>query len=336
MGLSVQAAVVLRRWVPVPLLTGSAVLSALMLFGELGKAQLYVGQINPLIAVGAAGSLIARRTHPGWASVALGVAWIKPQFGLPLALLLAVRGSPRVALAGTGVAAVASLPVAALLVVREGGVGGFLDSVGANLAHAQTTSYGAFDSPTTFRIDLVAALFRVTGWAPPAAELVAFVLVLGTSALALRALARCERADPTNAAAAGVLADLLIGLAVVTAVVHQPGDLLITFPATIAAAGMWWWIGSRTGSGGEAARVGVSRPLLAVAIGLIAVPYLHVYQVGNVLAAVFGLRVAGAVDGVAASAAWVVVLVLAARLPSRARQIADAVTTTASGTRNHR
>lgn len=302
--LAVLGATRLRRWVPVPVLTATAVGSALLLFGQLGKAQLYVGQINPLIAVGTAGALIARRAHPAWASVALGVAWIKPQFGLPLALLLAARGSPRMALAGTAVAAAASLPVVALLVVREGGVGGFFDAVRANLAYAGEV--GAFDASRSYRIDLSATVFRVTGWAPPAAELVTMVAVLGLSAWVLRGLVRRERAGGDDAPVAAVLADLLVGMAVVTAIVHQPGDLLVTFPATVAAAGLWVALGNRTGAA-------VSRPLLGASIALVSVPYLHVHQVDDVVTTVLGLGVADAMDGVAIVAAWVVVLILAVR-----------------------
>lgn len=303
--LAVLAATRLRRWMPVPVSTGTALLSALLLFGQLGKAQLYVGQINPLIAVGVAGALIARRAHPAWASVALGVAWIKPQFGLPLALLLAARGSPRVALAGTGVAAAASLPVVALLVVREGGVGGFFDAVRANLAYAGEV--GAFDASRSYRVDLSATVFRATGWAPPAAELVAMVVVLGLSAWALRGLVRRERVGGDDAPVAAVLADLLVAVAVVTAIVHQPGDLLVTFPATVAAAGLWVALGNRT-------RAAVSRPLLGASIALISVPYLHVHQVDDVVTTVLGAGTAGAMDGVAIVTAWVVVLILAVRV----------------------
>jgi len=302
--LAVLGAIALRRWVPVPVLTATAVGSALLLFGQLGKAQLYVGQINPLIAVGAAGALIARRAHPAWASVALGVAWIKPQFGLPLALLLAARGSPRVALAGTAVAATASLPVVALLVVREGGVGGFLDAVRANLAYA--SEIGAFDASRSYRVDLAATVFRVTGWAPPAAELVALVAVLGLSAWMVRGLVRRERMGGADASVAAVLADLLVGMAVVTAIVHQPGDLLITFPATVAAAGLWAALRNRT-------RAAVNRPLLGAVIALISVPYLHVHQVDDVVTTVLGAGVADAMDGVAIVAAWVGVLILTVR-----------------------
>ncbi|XVV01116.1 glycosyltransferase 87 family protein [Actinosynnema sp. CA-248983] len=96
--LAVMAAGRLR----VPWVVGTAVVSALLVTSQVGKAQLYVGQVNPLLAVGVAGALLARNSHPRWAALALALAWLKPQFGLPLAILLCARGSWRVALGVRG------------------------------------------------------------------------------------------------------------------------------------------------------------------------------------------------------------------------------------------
>jgi hypothetical protein len=286
--LAVLAARELRRWVPLPVLAGTAVIAALLLSSQLGKAQLYLGQINPLVAVGAAAALILCRSHPAWAAVALGVAWIKPQFGLPLALLLAARGSWRVALGGTGVAALASLPVVGLLIARDGGLGGFLDVISANLAHAQGTTYGAVDSPVAERVDVAAVVFRVTGFAP--SEALTLVAVLGISAYVAR---RLDRDEP-------VLADLLTGLAVVVALVHQPGDVLIALPAAAGAAG-WWWVHR-----GERGAV-----LVPVALGLMAVPYAHLFVIDSAIRSAFGERVAVTVDGAALVACWALLVAFA-------------------------
>ncbi|HEX8869299.1 MAG TPA: glycosyltransferase 87 family protein, partial [Lentzea sp.] len=85
------------RQAKLPLLLGTAVIGALLVTSQVGKAQLYVGQVNPLIAVGAAAALMVRSSHPRVAALGLAVAWLKPQFGLPLAVLLYARGSRRVA-----------------------------------------------------------------------------------------------------------------------------------------------------------------------------------------------------------------------------------------------
>ncbi len=288
--LAATTAHAVRRLVPVPVVVTTVVVAALLVTSQVGKAQLYVGQVNPLIALGAAGALLLRRDRPGWAAVALALAWLKPQFGFPLAILLYARGSRRVALAGTAVAAAASLPVVVLLVLREGGIGAFADVVAANLAHARGTDYGAVDSPTAQRIDVAAVLFRVTGWAPSGVEPIVLAGVLVTSALLVR---RLDRAGATS------VADLLTCLAVVVCVVHQPGDVLIAVPAMAAVAALWWRDRAEPGWGGTGFAVLAS-----------AVPFAHLYTVDSVI----GDRVAGTIDGVAVVAAWCLLVFAAVRL----------------------
>ncbi|WP_244210992.1 glycosyltransferase 87 family protein [Amycolatopsis kentuckyensis] len=272
-----------RRYVPVPFGVTTAVVSALLVTSQVGKAQLYVGQINPLIALGAAGALLARRDRPGWAAVALALAWLKPQYGFPLAVLLFARGSRRVALLGTAIAAAASLPVVLLLVVRGGGIGPFADVILANLAHARGTDYGAVDSVTAQRIDVAAVLFRVTGWAPAGVEPVVLAGVLVTSALLARR-------------AAHPVADLLTVLAVVVCVVHQPGDVLIAVPAMAVVAALWWRHRGEPGWGAA-----------GTAVLALAVPFAHLYTVDRL----FGPRTSVTVDGAAVVVAWVLAVVAA-------------------------
>ncbi|WP_242546187.1 glycosyltransferase 87 family protein [Amycolatopsis sp. MtRt-6] len=275
-----------RRYLPVPFVVGTAVVAALLVTSQVGKAQLYVGQVNPLIALGAAGALLARRDRPGWAAVALALAWLKPQYGFPLAVLLFARGSRRVALTGTAIAAAASLPVVVLLVVRGGGIGPFLDVIVANLTHARGTTYGAVDSVTSQRIDVAAVLFRVTGWVPAGIELAVLAGVLVSSALLVR-----RTTEP--------VADLLTVLAVVVCVVHQPGDVLIAVPAMGAVAALWW---RRRGEAGWTAA--------GLAVLALAVPFAHLYTVDLL----FDPRTSVTVDGAAVVVAWGLAVVAARRI----------------------
>ncbi|MGX7829135.1 glycosyltransferase 87 family protein [Actinokineospora sp. 24-640] len=304
-----------RVRVPGSAVVATVVLAALLVISQVGKAQLFVGQVNPLVAVGAAAAVALRVRNPRWAAVALAVAWLKPQFGLPLAVLLAARGSRGVALRGTAIAAAASLPVVVLLVVRAGGVGAFLDIVAANLTHARGTDYGAVDSMTAQRVDVAAVFYRVTGWLPPAAELAAVLAVLTVTALLARRLDR--GGDPDRADSAKVdsgrldsdraaLGDLLVLVGVVVAVVHQPGDVLIAFPAMAAAAAVWW----------RNRREPTGRPLgrlLGWALLALSVPYAHLYFVDRAVAGLLGERWAVTVDGVAVVVCWVLLAVLARR-----------------------
>ncbi|OLZ54771.1 hypothetical protein BS329_09360 [Amycolatopsis coloradensis] len=292
--LAVMAAHAVRRLLPVPVMVTTAVVAALLLTSQVGKAQLYVGQVNPLIAVGAAGALLVRRERPAWAAPALALAWLKPQYGFPLAILLYARGSRRVALAGTAVAAAASLPVVVLLVIRGGGIGAFLDVVVANLAHAAGTDYGAVDSPTAQRIDIAAVVFRVTGWAPSGIEPIVLAGVLAATVPLVRRL---------DGAGSTAVADLLTCLAVVVCVVHQPGDVLITVPALAAVAALWWRNRSEPGWGA-----------VGFAVLALAVPFAHLYIVDSTVVSVLGTRAAVTVDGVAVVAAWCLLAVAAVRL----------------------
>ncbi|MCE7000466.1 glycosyltransferase 87 family protein [Saccharothrix sp. S26] len=275
----------------VPLVLGTAVIATLLVLSQVGKAQLYVGQVNPLIAVGAAGALLARRDAPKWAAVALALAWLKPQFGLPLAVLLSVRGSHRVALTGTAIAAAASTVVVVPLVVRGGGIGPFLDVIAANLAHAGETAYGAVDSMTAQRVDVAAVLYRITGWLPDGAEPVVLVGVLVASAILVRRLDRMGQP---------AAADLLTCLAVVAAIVHQPGDVLIAVPS-LAAVGVVWWRGGCERDW----RLGLSAVLLLV-------PFAHLHFVSQAIRAVTTARVDVTVDGVAVVVAWALAAAFAA------------------------
>lgn len=304
--LVVIAAMAARRLstrVPVSLVLTTTAIAALLVLSQVGKAQLYLGQVNPLVAVGAAAALLTRHSHPRLAAVALAIAWLKPQFGLPLAILLFARGSRRVALGGTAAAAAASLPVVVLLVVRGGGIGPFVDAIRANIANFTTTDYGAVNSLTAQRIDLPAVLFRLTEWLPPAAESVGLVVVLAVGVVLVRRLDRL--ADPD----AAVVADLLTCLTVVVTVVHQPGDVLFAVPAAALAAAVWWW--SRRGERGWWP--------LGLAVTALAVPFAHLHVVDEVVRAVLGERASVTLDGAAVAVAWLSLVVLAARLVTARR-----------------
>ncbi|MET9626280.1 glycosyltransferase 87 family protein [Lentzea sp. NPDC006480] len=281
------------RQAKLPLVLGTVVIGALLVTSQVGKAQLYVGQVNPLIAVGAAAALTARSSHPRVAALGLAVAWLKPQFGLPLAVLLYARGSRRVATGGTAIAAIASLPVVGLLIFRGGGVGAFLDVIKANLAHASHTDYGAVDSLAAQRVDVAAVFFRSTGWLPPAAELLALLGVLAATALLARKL---DRGDEDSRS----VADLITCVGAVVALVHQPGDVLIAVPAMAAVAVVCW-------------RRRKDWQLTGAALLALAVPFVHLYFVNSAIVGLFGSRTDVTVDGVAIVVAWVLLVVVAAR-----------------------
>lgn len=277
----------------VPLLAGFAGFSALLLVGEVGKGQLFVGQINPYVAIGAAGTFLLRRAHPGWAMFALAMAWVKPQYGLPIAVLLMFRGSWRVAAGGTAIAALASLPVVGLLMSRDGFLG-FFQTLARNISWSRSRDYLAVDSVTAHRPDVAGVFFRVTGLTVPMLEVVVLVVVLvATGLLARRLDAMSNRTELTP------VADLMCLTAVVIALIHQPGDILCALPAMAAVVAVFW---RRFGDLGW-------MPVLAVA--LLLVTHLHHQVVDHAIVAIAGARAAVTVDGVAMIAAWLVLVVYA-------------------------
>jgi hypothetical protein len=277
----------------ISLLTGTALTAALLLGSQVGKAQIYVGQINPLVALGAATALALRHKSPAAASVAFAMAWLKPPFGIPLFILLWARGSRRVAVLGTVIAVVFSLPVVGVLVARDG-LGGFVSSLRANLDYANDVSYLAVDSLVAHRVDFPAVLFRATGLLLPAGALVTFVVVLSITVLLVRKLDR--EATPQRRA----VADLLTMVGVIMALVHEPGDVLIAFPAMVLCVAVFrrhrdWLVG--------------------VALLGLMVPFVHLYFVDQVLSEVLGQRLATTVDGAAILCAWLSLCAAALRKP---------------------
>jgi hypothetical protein len=287
---------------------------------QLGKSAVYLGQVNPLIALGGVLALTRFRDAPRLAAAGLAVAWIKPQYGIPLTLLLLARGAWRPALGGTAAVTVLSLPVAVLLVVREGGIGAFVDVVRTNLDFARATSYGALDNPDLGRVDLGAVLFRLTGRQPPAVELIVVVAVLGLSAWIVAGPAR--RGLPFDVPELAV-----VTVAVLVALVHQQGESLLTLPVVVGVVA--WWRARVTGEPGSdepgSDEPGSDEPgsderppiPMIVAAALLCVPALHVSAAAALVRATLGTRADTLVDALALLIAFGAGAVVAARRRGR-------------------
>ncbi len=339
LGLNAALVILLARWAVLWARAGAGLprtslawawpwLAAALMFGQVGKAQLYLGQINPLVAVGTAGAL-GWRNRPGLAAACMGLAWFKPQFGLPLTVLLLATGRSRTALLGTALAGLVSLPVLAVLVDRAGGVGGFLEVIRRNLAYATQTGYGAVDSPTGERIDLTALAARAFTWSPPSVtEVVVAAVVLGLAAALVRRASRASTASTTSVGGVSDdplqrgLADLVAVLAVLVSMVHQPGDVLAAVPAAVVVGVLAVTALRRTRAEGQSLGQGLGgrRAGLALAsVVVLCVPHLHLYAVDRAVTAGLGGTAAGLLDAVAVTLA--VVLATAAVLLGGGRPV---------------
>ena len=286
---------------------GAAALAVVLLVSQVGKSAVDIGQINPLVGLGAALALTQAGRRDRWAALGLALAWIKPQYGIPLSLLLLARGLWRPVVTGTVGALLASLPILAVLLSRTG-VAGFVADVRANLDYASAVPYSAVTAPDGARVDLAAVLARLAGWTEPTPaatllQVVVPVVVLGTAGWLLarhrgRALTAREQ--------------LLAGLAVLLAMVHQPSETLLVLPAAVALV----VAALRTGPAASEPDGGRSRwwaePTLLAAM-LVLVSLLRVSAVQTAVAGAIGPRPERLVEGLSLLAAFVIVLLSARR-----------------------
>jgi hypothetical protein len=273
---------------------------AVVALSELTKAALYFGQVDALLGLGGA-IVLGQAGRPGrsrrWTAVGMALMWIKPQFGIPVALLLIARGLWRETAVGTGAAVLLSLPVVVPLVIREGGIGGFVRVIRANLAYASSIPATAVDAPSGSRVDLAAVTFRLTHLLPPGGEAIAAVLVLGVAGWLVGR--RGRRGSPFGPAEL-----LLVGLAVMISLVHQHAGSLITVPGIVAVLAA------------VLRRERVPGAVL-VATALAFVPLLRVDAVRTFLRTLLGEHAAGLVEGLSLIAAFALVVASLVRKPPK-------------------
>ena len=273
--------------------TGARVLGlgALLLLSRPGHWNLVLGQPTLPVAIGAYLALRWSDERPGLASVGLAMAFGKPSFGLPLAVVMLARRDLRVVVTGMAIAAGVSAAVVVALVVRAG-LGPFLDDVRGGFM-LWATALDPFANTVAFygAIDAVVLLSRPMGRELELGEqLVVATVVLAIAGLAIRRLAaRPEPEARVRSLSIGVLAVLL-------AVHHQAYDCLLLAPTGVAVA---------TGPGRlePAGRAGLRLVLLALLI----VPSLN-YLASNTAIAGLGITHTWAfalcsADGAALSAA---------------------------------
>lgn len=197
-----------------------------------------LGNIGAVVAIAAGLSLIVRSRWLG--ALLVAVAWIKPQYGIPLAVIMMIIPSLRFRyLIGTSLAIVASLPEVVRLADAAGGVSPLLSSVVNNALAVGDES--AVDLMAG-RIDL-GGLFAAFGWFPGSA------LPMGMGVLAIAATAVWMRPAKQVSHRAGFLlaAVLLIGFPhfhydLSVLVLLAPGAVAEAWRTPRSApAGRWLW-----------------------------------------------------------------------------------------------
>lgn len=231
---------------------GILLLATAALVSNPGRFNFLTGQATLPIVVGT--YLAFTATGPWVAGAGAALALLKPQFGIPVLVMLTVCGRWRVALRGTGLAAALSAPIVITLVVIENGVGGFTRSIADNLDFTlsdEKTAAGLSD----LRIDAAGTFGRILGEDLGLMTLAIAVIILGIGAFLLK---RWGRVDATGMA--------IVGLTVVLSLFHLPYDeLLLIWPLAALLAvdvglGRWRWVAS------AALLIAVFNPLTLVAL----------------------------------------------------------------------
>jgi hypothetical protein len=186
------------------------------------------GQTSVVPGVAAVVALMRRRPDVA-TTVAVSLAWLKPQFGIPVCiLLLAIRVWRPVAW-GTVITFVVSLPALVLAVAHAGGFGEFLASIPRNLQAASESPYTSAAHSVLVRLDVAGLWASISGREPSAALTAALMLVVvGAGAVALR-----------KTVAGGAVPELAFVIAVGTVLLclpHARYDLVLVAPVLAGLA----------------------------------------------------------------------------------------------------
>ena len=203
-------------------------LGALLLASRPGTMSLLLGQPTPIIVLGTYVALLSARTHPRRAALGVALATIKPQFGLPLAVLLAADGAPYVAVAGLVASGIVG--ALALFAVARGDPSAVLGMIAAFLqraAYIETMALAWWS-----RIDVQYLVSHVLG-APLGSvgtgTLAAVVLGIGIYGLR-------NPPDPERAADPARVTTIAC-LTILTCIYHHAYDtLLLTMPVVFLVA----------------------------------------------------------------------------------------------------
>jgi hypothetical protein len=197
-----------------------------------GRQCLLLGQVTLEVVLASYVTLYYAHSAPRLAGLGLAFTLIKPNYGLPLALLMFVRGDRRVLGHAAFFVFLLNLPVGAILAYRAGGIHPFAEQL--------VTTFGGFqvmeaaNSPviSPYRIDAVALVGRFVGRAPGVAGQVLVALtVLGLAALAIRMGPKSLFGQQSFGLSAG-----LVCAAVLLCGYHQPHDLLLLTLPFVAVA----------------------------------------------------------------------------------------------------
>lgn len=258
-----------------------------------------------IVALGVLVAVECRRARPWLAAVGMALALVKPQFGLPVGVLMLAVGAWRPVVRGVALLVAASAPALAACVVAAGGPGRFVDAVLRDAAYASSPDAATgLGSPQQFRIDLLGIVSRLTGYVP--SDWVELAVPVGTVAVGCAVLAGWRLVGAVSDRPGGdAPVPVLIVTTTLLCLVHFPYDLpLVAGPAVVAAA--------------ELVRAGRPHgPAATTAVVALLALVLHVHSLDAIVFPRLATAVDDAVDTGLVALSWLAALLAVALGTSR-------------------
>ncbi len=222
--------------------TRTLAVATLVLVSRPGYLNVLLGQNTLQVALGTYLALYATPRRPWLGAAGLALATIKPTYGIPLALLLLIRADTAIVARAVALAAVLTLPAAAVLAAHAGGVSALLATVPSNYTVTLHDDPVANAVTSAIRVDLFALLSRIGGRElGGTVEAIVGVVVIAAGGVCLWRLARLPQSRAVRNLSAA-----LACLTLLLASYHQNYDLLLLIVPTLAVVyGAWPTAGRR-------------------------------------------------------------------------------------------
>ena len=223
----------LKSSIPAVLLLATAIV-----LSRPGRQCMLLGQVTLEVVLLSYVTLYYAHSAPRLGGLGLAFALFKPSYGLPLALLMLVRGDRRALGYGAFFVLLLNLPVGAILAYRAGGIHPFAEQLGTTFGGFQAMELANSPVTSPYRIDAVALVGRFVGQAPDVAGQVLVALtVLGLAALVIRMGPKSLFARQSFGLWTG-----LVCAAVLLCGYHQPHDLLLLTLPFVAVASRHFYL----------------------------------------------------------------------------------------------
>jgi hypothetical protein len=194
-------------------------LGAVIVLTRPGRQTLLLGQVTLEVVLTTYVTLYCAPSAPGLSGLALALTLLKPNYGLPLALLLLIQGHLRSLAYAAFCVLLLNMPVVAILADRAGGIHPLFEQFASSAVDFESMS-SASPTISPYRVDAVALIGRLVGHAPDlAGHLLVTLTVLGLAGFVSRGL-------PNHHHSFGLLAGLVC-TAVLLSGYHPAYDLLL-------------------------------------------------------------------------------------------------------------